>query len=97
MFLYLHELVQGDADLGENQKRTPIPENSNLVIDMMIAASIYIGILILVIVIIVIFKWTKNLKYKTLPGAEDHPDHKSDIMKSFKVGNERLHLVNVKN
>ena len=94
MLLYFNELLQGDANLSENKKGTL--EDSNLVIDMMIAASIYIGILILVIVIIVIFKWTKNLKYKTLPGAED-PDHKSDIMKSFKVGNERLHLVNVKN
>ena len=90
MLLYFNELLH-----GENKKGTLV--DSNLVIDMMIAASIYIGILILVIVIIVIFKWTKNLKYKTLPGAEDHPDHKSDIMKSFKVGNERLHLVNVKN
>ena len=89
MFLYLHELVQGDEDLGENKKRTPIPENSNLVIDMMIAAAIVISIFIFVLMIV---NWRKYLKYETLQDAED-PDHKSDIMKSFEVGNERLHLL----
>ena len=89
MFLYLHELVQGDADLGENKKRTPVPENSNVVIDIMIAAAI---VIIILIWILMIFNWRKYLKYETLQDAED-PDHKSDIMKSFEVGSERLHLL----
>ena len=93
MLQYFHELLRGDADFGEkNKKETTSDTNSNLVIDIMIAAAV---IIVILIIVIMIFKWTKNLEYKTplLDDAEDPTDHKNDIMKSFKVGNERLHLL----
>ena len=62
---------EDDADFGEK-------ENSNLVIDMLIATAVFI----ILIFVIMIFKWIKNpTKYKTLPV------HKNDIMESSKVEN----------
>ena len=67
---------EDDADFGEK-------ENSNLVIDMLIATA---GFIILIF-LIMIFKCIKNpTKYKTLPV------HKNDIMESSKVENG-LHIL----
>ena len=67
---------EDDADFGEK-------ENSNLVIDMLIATA---GFIILIF-LIMIFKCIKNpTKYKTLPV------HKDGIMKSSKVENG-LHIL----
>ena len=73
---------EDDADFGENDKGIVL-ENSNLVIDMLIATAVFI----ILIFVIMIFKCIKNpTKYKTLPV------HKNDIMESSKVENG-LHIL----
>ena len=84
MLLYFkYKLPKGDdADFGENEKGIVL-ENSNLVIDMLIATAVFI----ILIFVIMIFKCIKNpSKYKTLPV------HKNDIMESSKVENG-LHIL----
>ena len=76
---------EDDADFGENEKGIVL-ENSNLVIDMLIA-TIATAVFIILIFVIMIFKCIKNpTKYKTLPV------HKNDIMETSKVENG-LHIL----